>query len=260
MYVVLGKIILASFIAVALLVPLLAEDHKIYALTKEEAAKQYAEREQAKAQAKANAHPEKPMNVKQYAIKIITIQLSNSCLTLVKNNITSGCPGYERLIKYDTTNPSYSGKFIEKNGHMYRDFKGVKTANYYLTAVDYIICVDCKHLPLTKYKQVSIVPSLDLYKKDSDKRIVNNTIISYHSRGVDPDCQVATIKYDDFLLNDTINYLKSDCTKTDIDTKIIEKRPLTKHDLSTSPAYKYQKWLAEAKKLKTENCLKSDKC
>jgi len=222
-------------------------------LTKEQQATNKAELEKARLQAQENANPIRPPNVETNRIKIIVIQLSNSCLSSLKANYTTNCPGYELLTKFDTTNPSYSGSFIEKNGHTYRDSKGIKSANYYFGKTDFIICVDCKHLPLSKYKQIIIVPDLPLYKKDSDKKVINNTIIYYKDRGVDPNCQVATIRYTDFLVNDTIKFLKSNCTQTEINEKVIDQRPFKEFDISTSKAYQYQKWLQEMKtKCKTK--------
>ena len=245
------KINLIVGLALTTLLLVSALTPEAYALTQEEQASNKAELEKAKTKAHENANPPRPPDIEAYRIKMIAVNLSNSCLSLVKNNMTTKCPGYENLTKYDTTNPSYSGKFIVKNGHTYRDPKTVKNESVYLNTVDYIICVDCKHKK-SLYKEIILVPSLPLYKKDTDKIIVNNTFTYYAKRSV-TNCEKATIEFSTFLLLDTMEFLRSDCKNTAFDEKIIIQKPYTKHDISTSKAYQYQKWLQEMKtKCKTK--------
>src|SRR5690349_688991 len=89
---------------------------------------------------------------------IITISLSNQCLTLVKHNDTRDCPSYHDIIKYDNTNPVISGHFITTNGFFHRSF--IATALHYKMYAPnkYLTMVDPDYYALIHSKQIIIVP------------------------------------------------------------------------------------------------------
>ena len=225
------------------------------ALTKEEAASQYAERAQAKI--KQNnigvQHPDTKLNV-------ISVDISRTCKMLKSVK----CPTINDLIPYDTTNQKYIGKFI--------DNKRIKSplkypSIFYLASKDTIICVACPYDIYIHSKQITVDMPF-VYKNNADRTMINNTRYEYHNRYVD-NCAYARVAWIPELnvngttinlLDDTIQYLKSGCTQTGYNEKVTIQTKFTKHDISTSQSYKTQKWFEEAKKLKTENCLKSDKC
>lgn len=191
----------------------------------------------------------------------ITIELSKTCLVMAKANLTSNCPTYKDLEVFDTTNQKISGKFFQDGDFYHRGKPMYK--NYQLSypkaVYPWVICVDCSQQIIIQSKNIIVEAGSFVYKKGSDSHIVNNTRYEYSQRYVDS-CTIAHIAYSDFLLNDTINYLESGCTKTDFKEKTVVVTPYVKHDIKTSQAYKNQKWLEEAKKLKGINCLKSDLC
>jgi len=225
------------------------------ALTKEEAASQYAERAQAKI--KQNnigvQHPDTKLNV-------ISVDISRTCKMLKSVK----CPTITDLIPYDTTNQKYIGKFI--------DNKRIKSplkypSIFYLASKDTIICVACPYDIYIHSKQITVDMPF-VYKNNADRTMINNTRYEYHNRYVD-NCAYARVAWIPELnvngttinlLDDTIQYLKSGCTQTGYNEKVTIQTKFTKHDLSTSQSYKTQKWFEEAKKLKTENCIKSTKC
>ena len=192
----------------------------------------------------------------------ITVELVGTCLTLAKANLTSiKCPTYRDLYVFDTTNPKISGKFFDDNGFYHRGKPFYKNYQLSYTKADYpwVVCVDCSQQILSQSKQIIVKGSDYKYTSKSEGVMYNNTRNEYSQRYVES-CNIATIAYSDFLLNDTINYLKSGCTKTDFKEKTTIIKPYIKHDIKTSQAYKYQKFIEDAKKLKTINCLKSTEC
>ena len=227
---------------------LIVQTSYAYALTKEEAASQYAQREQAKLKNQTD------VRINPY-LKVIAVQLTKMCL------LQSGkCPSYADLIKYDTTDQKTIGKFVD-TPTFHRAKSPIKLPSNALKGlIDYVVCVDCPNDVLYKSKVITISNNKLSYTKDSDKKVVNNTRYEYIGRAINEGCSSATIYYDDLLLNDTINYLKSDCKETSFNEKITIKPALTKHDIKTSQAWKHKLWVEEAKKLKGINCLKSDLC
>lgn len=219
-----------------------------YALTKEEAALQYAQREQAKLKNQTD------VRINPY-LKVIAVQLTKMCILQ-----TGKCPSYADMIKYDTTDQKLIGKFVD-TPYPHRAKSPIKLpSNTLKQLTDYIVCVDCPSDVMFKSKVITISNNKLTYTKDSDKKIINNTRYEYVSRTVDEGCGSAIIYYDDFLLNDTINYLKTDCKETSFNEKITIKPALTKHDIKTTKMWKHKMMVEEAKKLKGINCLKSDLC
>jgi len=224
-----------------------------YALTKEEAAAQYAQREKAKIVSGQDSILIGP------SLNVISIQLSKTCLYMIKSNMSSVCPTYKDLVIYDTTNQKYLGKFVEKPYYHRAKSYMTNPSMTLTTLTDTLICVDCPDDVWTKSKVITLTNNKLVYTKDSDKKIVNNTRYEYIGRSVD-NCAFATIYYSKLLLEDTINYLKSGCITTNFDEKITIKPELTKHDIKTSKAWQYQQWLKNAKKLAGTNCIKSKEC
>lgn len=189
----------------------------------------------------------------------ITIELSNTCLRLIKNNMTARCPTYTELIKFDNTNQKISGSFINDTWYHREKPYIINHDLMYTDSSKTIICVDCSKAVMMKAKNIIIEASSFIYKLGSDSHITNNTRHQYSMRYVDG-CSEARLAWSDWLLNDTINYLKSGCTKTQFKEKETIYKTYTKFDITTSQAYKNQKWIEEAKKLSKTNCIKSTEC
>jgi hypothetical protein len=114
-----------------------------------------------------------------------------------------------------------------------------------------------------RIKMIHIVSSLDAYMTPDQMTVKENTTKSIkdykptqsvrvysHTRSVDSHCTTATITAKDwkFVLEDTIQYLKSGCTDTKIDTIGKDIKPITKHDIPTSAKYKLDKFYDTVKK------------
>lgn len=187
----------------------------------------------------------------------VSIIYSDSCLTQIKHNMTSSCgPGYGYLSKYDTTNPKVSGKFILKDGMIQRDKPMIK--NHILFYKGNVTIIDPDIYTKERTDLIIIEGKTLAWKSNDDRRVIENTIISYHGRYMEG-CSVAHIKWDEALLQDTIRYLQNGCTWTEFDNKVVKKNPYSK--LSYDGLwYKHLKYLEDAKKLKGTNCLKSSLC
>lgn len=187
----------------------------------------------------------------------VSIEYSNSCIVQIKMNMTTSCgPGYGFLKKYDTTDPKISGIFIMKDGMIQRDRPLIK--NHILFYKTDVVIVD-PDLYTRERTDLIIIEGKSLsWKSNSDRKIIGNTIMSYEGRYMEG-CSIAHIKWDEKLLQDTIRYLQNGCTYTEFDNKVIKKNPYSK--LSYDGLwYNHLKYLADAKKLKGINCLKSDLC
>ena len=226
-----------------------------HGLTKDEAAKQYSERQQA--MIKLESVVIEPFTPK---FNVISIQLSNTCLALIKHNDTKTCPDYRILSQFDTTNQKKIGKFVDTKGYFHRDKSRINNPSMYFNNNDtFTVCVDCPNDIFKSSQQIFITHEDFKYTKDTDNVIVNNTRYEYINKAVDR-CQIAMISYNKILVLDTIEFMKSGCGVTTFDEKVTIKKPYTQFDISTTKAYKYAKWLTEAKKLSGTNCLKSTKC
>ena len=246
---------LLALVIVCLVASIIFVTPGVHALTKEQAASHYAQRTKALAEMKQ----QNTTDVYNYpkTLNIITIDLDAGCLTLIKNNYTSKCPDYKKLVTLDTTN-KYAGKFVDKP-YYHRDRPMLQKWYAYPTkGTNPIICVDCPSLAtLQAGWNIIIVPKL-FYKINADSKIVNNTRYVYADRYVE-NCQTARIVYSQFLLNDTINYFKSGCTKTGFNATQVIYMPPSKPTYDGN-WYKHLKFLEEAKKLAKTNCLKSKEC
>lgn len=212
-------------------------------LTQDQQAKNRQAVEDARNQMKEPRNATKQFAQSKY--KMIAVILDKICLNFIKNNITNNkCPPYNILEKWDTTNQKYSGKFVTTKGFYHRDKP--QQNNHWINYKDEVVCVDCSRQALSGSRVIQLVTKLDYIKRE-DNTIYNATRFVYHQRGVDDFCSSASIVYTPFLLQDTIDYLKSGCSKTEFVEKQTIVMNLTQHDISTTKAWQYQKWLAEMK-------------
>lgn len=164
---------------------------------------------------------------------IITVDLSNQCLALVKANNTSECPTYKTIFPHDNSNQMLSGKFVTTNGFFHR--LQTKTVNHWgmYSTNKWIIMIDPDYNAIVHSKEITIVPSLTYINKDQSVGS-NHTVTVYDKRFVMPDCSSATIVYSEFLLSDTIHYLESGCKTTGYNEKIVKQTPHGTPNIMTS--------------------------
>ena len=128
---------------------------------------------------------------------------------------------------------------------------------------NFTIVVDPPGNIANRIKMIHIVSNLDAYMTPDQMTVKeNNTrgIKEYkatqsvrlysHTRSVDSHCTKSTITYKNWqtVLPDTIQYMKSGCTDTKIDTVGRDIKPITKHDIPTSAKYKLDKFYDMVKK------------
>ena len=193
-----------------------------------------------------------PLNVEaRKNIEDIGIQLDRTCIALIKAEMKTNCPTYEEilLIYPDTSNKRISGDFVFKDGMLQRQTSHLKN---HIDAYKYeqpITWIDPPGDIRDKIKTITITSKLSLYKVSESKQKKDNTLVFGIGRYVDTRCHHAIITANNwqFLLNDTIQYLQSDCQTTNFNSiKKIYQKP-TDHDIKSSKWYQYQEWLKAAK-------------
>ncbi len=221
---------------------------------------------------------ESKFDYSQYT-KLIGIELSNTCITMIKNNFTTTCPSYEELIGLDSSITEYSGEFITTDGFFHRDRTEYKNS-WKLYEDDPIIriIVDPPVGMSERIKMIVLKPNFGTYILTDSKQqesefeniitTVNGTFtkekkvisilnqtqhygrILYHDRYVD-NCKDATINADvwESLLPQTIHHLRTDCEYTSFNNKEIIYPNYTSIDLRDSPSYKYRAWIDQVKEL-----------
>lgn len=152
-------------------------------------------------------------NTSQGEADKIAIILSQQCLTALKNHAETSCPDYSILFNWDNTDHFYYGHLINDSGFFHRS--KILVPNYYniVKPNQTIIGVDPGNKFIQSSKIITIVPDGFTYINAAESVGANHTRNEYHDRYVEG-CKLATISYSSFLLNDTISYLKSNCTKT----------------------------------------------
>ena len=181
--------------------------------------------------------------------KLVGVKLSQNCIVMIKNNITSNCPTYEELSQLDTSNTEMSGEFGWSDGWYHRHPSKFKDGyRWYDWDNEIRILVDPPSDHQHRIKMITIENNFDKYVlAPSDNKLRNNTITLHHDRSV-KDCRTAQITTDDWesLLPDTIHYLRTDCTVTNFDEKIVNVRDDTPWDYEDCQWCKYRTWLETA--------------
>ncbi|MEO9308968.1 MAG: hypothetical protein ABI337_01580 [Nitrososphaera sp.] len=194
--------------------------------------------------------------------KALGIVISDSCLM-------SNCLRYKDILQYDSSNPVYAGKFVERNGDLVRTCTSKQNSpNWLHYTKSFVILVDPCLKYLDKIPLVEIYPRLDWYiapgqtkvvedKTAPDRAASHDVFYTSKTRYVDATCTNAKITAQNwqYILNDTIQYLQSGCdpTKTTVDTLETHYKQKTQHDIRTSKKYQLEKQYEWIRK----NCLKS---
>lgn len=146
---------------------------------------------------------------------LIMILPSETCQKIIQNHAKSDCPTDDLLMKYDTSNQYISGHFVKINGTTIREKPLVKNHYIWYNGTGKItVCVDCEgdYFNPDLFQTIIIEPHGFTFI-DKYANATNNKWNSNSDRNMQG-CSTATIAYSDSLLNDTIQYLKSGCTKT----------------------------------------------
>lgn len=190
----------------------------------------------------------------------IGIALSKQCITMIKNNFTNNCPGYDEILSIipDTSNPKYSGGFEYVDGFYERaeitEWKGNQLRYYEFD--DPIVWIDPPGEIRRLIKMITIENTLpDYLIRGVSFRMENNTITMGHERFVSSGCYTSSIAGQNwlFLLGDTLHYMNNDCDPefTQFNSTKIYYQEKSYQDIATSYKYQFDKWIAESK----INCL-----
>ena len=157
---------------------------------------------------------------------VIMVVQSEICQKMIQNHINSTCATDDKTMKYDTSNQHISGKFVTKDGITTRT--KAQVTNHYQFYTKQTVCVDCTGNLFNPdlYKIILLEPHGFTFV-NKDQVVPNNKWYSYSDRSMQG-CNTATIAYSDALLNDTISFLESGCTKTSFNgtmNHIIKEQP-----------------------------------
>lgn len=207
-----------------------------------------------------------------HLVKKIGVNLSQTCITMIKNNLNSTCPTYKDMISLDSSDTDISGKFTTDGSFFHRDEPNRQQSWRYYDFDDTIrVFIDPPKGMAERIKMIEIQPNFDNYfitdsmeqqsefelidvvinatkfKKAVTIQVKNQTQdygrIIYHDRYVDS-CSKAVINADkwEILLADTINYMRNNCDESH--TSFIEKEIIhpnyTSIDITTSPNWQFQ--------------------
>ena len=179
------------------------------------------------------------------------IYLDNTCLTMIKNNISSNCPTYEDIITLfpDTSIKYVSGDFGYADGIYQRlPTKWINSFEYYRFLDPNFIFIDPPVGTKDQIHLIEIKANLDEYLlrgKTKSYNAANHTLTVGHGRYVDS-CRVAYVDSSQwtYLVGDTLHYMSKGCAadSTTFDSKRITHLGKVKHDITTSYKYKLEQW------------------
>jgi len=154
----------------------------------------------------------------------IGIQLSMVCLAELKSHTNSSCLNYNDLKQFDNTNPLYAGLWVEQP---YEHRLAPKIKNHEnFNPNPWAIMVDPNADYTTSAKMI-IVDTHFTWTNQNDSSNKGLQMKSYQDRYVSSDCNEARVGPNIPLIQDTITYLESGCTTSNMNTtKIIYQKEI----------------------------------
>lgn len=182
--------------------------------------------------------------------KLIGVQLSNSCIDMIKNNIPNNpCPTYEELESLDTSRREYSGQFADDNGFYHRMApKFINSWRIYDSDPTPRIIVDPPQGMAERMRMITINPNFSVYFTEGDQKLDEGIRTWHEGRYID-NCKQAYIGTNDWkrILPDTIATLHNNCSHTSLDELRQETMPFTELPLGETQYWKDKVWLEDAK-------------
>jgi hypothetical protein len=187
----------------------------------------------------------------------VSIQLSQTCTTMHKNNVTTTCPTYETLVGlgWDTSLPGTGEFYYDENGYYQRGDALYHDVHELYRYDDYHVIIDPPTEISTRSKLIVISPSLPVYVPLGGYDKVDHSRELARDRYVER-CNTATITSEnwEFLISDTIYYLRNGCNHTNFSSDFVEHDYISSMDRTTSQKYKHDTWLEKVKKECKEKC------
>lgn len=178
------------------------------------------------------------------------IILDNTCITLLKNNVTTDCPTYEDIITLfpDTSDRKITGDFGYNHGLYQRlPTRLHDSFGYYQYRDSVVLFIDPPSEYRTHLNMIEIKANLQEYllPKHGSYNAANHSLTMGYGRFVDS-CRTAYIDSGQwtYLVGDSINYLNQNCAEdsTTFVSKITTQLTKVKHDITTSYKYKLEAW------------------
>lgn len=158
---------------------------------------------------------------------MIGIQLSPTCLILIKNHMKTDCPTYDKLKPLDNTNPEWAGQWVNTT-YYHRELPRV--SNHYLMNTNpFIVMVDPDPNFTTIAKMIIIQSGNFTYINPYESVGNNHTRNEYNNRFVSG-CTTATVAPILSLIEDTVHYIESSCKITSYNEKVSVKTNDTPFD------------------------------
>lgn len=188
--------------------------------------------------------------------KLVGIQLSRTCETMIINGIDSNCPTYHTLQQFDTS-LEQSGKFgYDSMGFYSRAEPEYENSwRYYDHDDTPRIIVDPPQGMNERIAMITIESDFDVYFLTENMRVENNIRTWYENRYID-ECRNAVIGADDWkrIIVDTIYTLHNRCTHTTLNELKSEQLPFTELPIEDTQYWKDKTWLEESKKKCLQLC------
>ena len=155
----------------------------------------------------------------------IGIQLTNVCLTDLKNHLNSTCFNYNDLKVFDNTNPLWAGRWVEQP---YEHRLNPKIKNHEnFNPNPWVVMVDPNADYTLNAKMIYVADKSFTWIDPNDASNKGLAMKTHVDRYVSPNCMEATVAPNLVIIDDTIKYLESGCTITNYnDTKIINQKEI----------------------------------
>jgi len=180
-------------------------------------------------------------------VKLIGVQLSKNCITMITNDIPNNCPDPKDLMQLDSSNLKFSGEF---DGNGFRNPKKYQNSWRIYDNDDTIrIIVDPPLGMNDRIKMITIESSLNVYFKQADFKLDNN-IRTWHEGVYIDKCDNGIISSENWktVLPMVILELREGCVNGLVKAKS-ERMPFTELDISKT-AYWQAKEKLEADKIR----------
>ena len=187
-------------------------------------------------------------NTPQYGIA-----LSKTCLTMVKNNLQTDCPTYDKIMVLfpDRTDQRVSGEFKIIDGVYQRDAPlHLYPWRYYYYAKEPTLWIDPPGDTRSRIKMIYIETSIPEYKIGPESLKMDDYNISFQKdRWINKNCSEIKITAKNwvFLTGDSINVIKNNCdlSVSKFDGTVTKEFAKSYQDITTSFKWQHDKWVAE---------------
>ena len=185
---------------------------------------------------------------------LIGIQLSKTCEIELKYHMNTTCFNYHDLLKFDNTDPSWAGNWTD-TPFFHRLNPKISNSHLNGTIYPWIIMVD----PNSNFQQIAhliIINPGNFTWVNPDDTSLGGMTYKIHNNRMNSNCQTLIVAPNMWLINDTINYIKSGCLHTSYnDTSIFVRQ--TPPNIMDNPyaSWHYTNMIYSLKKSPVQDCI-----